>query len=208
MALRCCGVRSSRQLFVALCGVPRMPRSMATAIPHSADVVIIGAGLSGIACAYHLALQHRHTSSHTRQNVLLIDARPAMSLTSAVSTECYRNFWPANPSMVALTNHSIDLMEQVARHPAASMRLNQRGYLYVSSDGQQQVSDIVTAIEQVAPLAAATHLQCMGVLIRSADWCALVMCRPSAMALVQCDCTIPSSQVVAIVPAEQPLASM
>ena len=43
----------------------------------SADVVICGAGIAGIAVAYHLAVEHGVA------RVVLVDARPPLSLTAA-----------------------------------------------------------------------------------------------------------------------------
>jgi len=43
----------------------------------SADVVICGAGIAGIAAAYHLAVEHGVA------RVVLVDARPPLSLTAA-----------------------------------------------------------------------------------------------------------------------------
>src|SRR5438128_416380 len=49
-------------------------------------------------------------------DVVLVDERPPLSLTSDKSTECYRNWW-AGPGddVVALMNRSIDLLEELAR---------------------------------------------------------------------------------------------
>ena len=54
----------------------------------TAEVVICGAGIAGIAAAYHLAVKQGV------RNVVLVDERPPMSLTSDKSTEAYRNWWP------------------------------------------------------------------------------------------------------------------
>src|SRR4051812_30170635 len=56
--------------------------------PRSADVVVGGAGIAGIAAAYPLAVRGGLT------NVVIVDERPPLSLTSDKSTECYRNWWP------------------------------------------------------------------------------------------------------------------
>jgi len=42
---------------------------------HTAEVVICGAGIAGIAAAYHLAVRHGLT------DVVLVDERPPLSLT-------------------------------------------------------------------------------------------------------------------------------
>ncbi len=92
----------------------------------TADIVICGAGIAGISAAYHLAVHHGV------RNVLLVDERPPMSLTSDKSTEAYRNWWPGpDDAMLRFMNRSIDLLEQLDdandhRHPAQPPRLSLR----------------------------------------------------------------------------------
>src|SRR3989338_2528575 len=95
----------------------------------TADVVICGAGIAGIASAYHL------TVTHGVANVVLVDERPPLTLTSDKSTECYRNWWPGpGDGMVRLMNRSIDWMEKWAHASGNVFRLNRRGYAYVTAD--------------------------------------------------------------------------
>src|SRR5213596_2563437 len=76
----------------------------------TADVVICGAGIAGVAAAYHLAVRLGVS------DVVLVDERPPLSLTSDKSTECYRNLWPGpGDAMVAAMNRSIDLLDEPAR---------------------------------------------------------------------------------------------
>jgi glycine/D-amino acid oxidase-like deaminating enzyme len=49
---------------------------------NKADVVICGAGIAGISAAYYL------TVKHGVKDVVLIDERPPLTLTSDKSTEC------------------------------------------------------------------------------------------------------------------------
>ena len=71
----------------------------------SADVVICGAGICGIA------------------------------LTSDKSSEAYRNWWPGPGSaMVQLMNRSIDWLERWARESRNRFLLNRRGYVYLTAD--------------------------------------------------------------------------
>jgi sarcosine oxidase, subunit beta len=93
----------------------------------SADVVVCGAGIAGVATAYFLAAR-RGVS-----RVVVCDPRPPLTLTSDKSTECYRNFWPNRP-MVALMNRSIDLMEELSLDSDNAIGMNRRGYLYVTAD--------------------------------------------------------------------------
>lgn len=95
----------------------------------SAEIVICGAGIAGISAAYYLSVKHGI------KNVILIDERPPLSLTSDKSTECYRNWWPGpGNAMVALMNRSIDLMEDLANESGNIFHLNRRGYLYLTGD--------------------------------------------------------------------------
>jgi sarcosine oxidase subunit beta len=96
--------------------------------PH-AEVVICGAGIAGIAAAYHLAVKQGV------RNVVLVDERPPMSLTSDKSTEAYRNWWPGpDDAMLRFMDRSIDLLEEIDAASDHRMRLNRRGYLYATGD--------------------------------------------------------------------------
>jgi glycine/D-amino acid oxidase-like deaminating enzyme len=96
---------------------------------RSADVVICGAGIAGISVAYHLSVQH------AIKNVLLVDDRPPLSLTSDKSTECYRNFWPGpGAAMVSHMNRSIDILEELAHESGNVFHLTRRGYVYATAD--------------------------------------------------------------------------
>src|SRR5919206_2234453 len=94
----------------------------------SADVVICGAGIAGIATAYHL-------TRRGVRDVVLVDERAPLSLTSDKSAECYRNWWPGpGDAMVAAMNRSIDLLEEQARESGNVFRMNRRGYVFASAD--------------------------------------------------------------------------
>src|SRR5512134_3276587 len=93
----------------------------------SAEVVICGAGICGIATAYHLAV------TCGVKNVVIVDERPPLSLTSDKSTEAYRNWWP-DELMVRLMNRSIDWLERWALESNNRFLLNRRGYLYLTAN--------------------------------------------------------------------------
>ena len=115
---------------------------------RTAEVVIAGAGIAGIAAAYHLAVRHGVT------DIALIDERSPLSLTSDKSTECYRNWWPGpGDAMVAVMNRSIDLLEELARESGNVFRLNRRGYLFVTAD-PARVPRLIQAAEAAASLGA------------------------------------------------------
>jgi len=112
------------------------------------DVVICGAGIAGISAAYHLSVRHGV------RNVILVDERPPLTLTSDKSTECYRNFWPGpGDAMVSLMNRSIDLLEELARETGNAFHLSRRGYLYCCAD-LEQVPNLRRAAEESAALGA------------------------------------------------------
>jgi glycine/D-amino acid oxidase-like deaminating enzyme len=96
---------------------------------HStADIVICGAGIAGIATAYHLVVKHG------LKEVVLMDQQQPLSLTSNRSFECYRNWYPGpGNALVSLMNRSIDLMEGLAHETDNLFKLSRRGYLYATA---------------------------------------------------------------------------
>jgi len=96
---------------------------------RTADVVICGAGIGGVSAAYQLAVRHGV------RDVVLVDERPPLTLTSDKSTEAYRNWWPGpDDAMVRLMNRSIDLLEELAADCGNRFLLNRRGYIYATGD--------------------------------------------------------------------------
>lgn len=112
---------------------------------QTAEVVICGAGITGVAAAYFL-------SKAGIKNILLIDERSPLSFTSDRSTECYRNWWP-DAEMLALMNHSIDLMEVLAEESGNVFRMNRRGYLYVTAD-EGKVAHLRKTSQRISDLGA------------------------------------------------------
>lgn len=95
----------------------------------TADVVICGAGIAGISAAYHLAVRHGV------KDVVIVDDRPPLSVTSDKSSECYRNWWPGpGDTMVRFMNRSIDLLEELAEESGNRFVLNRNGYAYLTAD--------------------------------------------------------------------------
>jgi glycine/D-amino acid oxidase-like deaminating enzyme len=95
----------------------------------NSSIVICGAGITGVSAAWHLAQMGV-------RDILLVDERPPLSLTSDRSTECYRNWWP-DPNMLALMNRSIDRMEALADESGNAFHMNRRGYLYLTADADK-----------------------------------------------------------------------
>ena len=94
----------------------------------TADVVICGAGIAGIAAAHALAV------GRGLARVVIVDDTPPLTLTSDKSTEAYRNWWPGpDDAMVRLMNRSIDLLETWATASDNRFLLNRRGYVYATA---------------------------------------------------------------------------
>ena len=108
--------------------------------PRSADMVICGAGIAGVATSYFA------TQRLAGRTVVLCDPRHPLTLTSDKSTECYRNWWPNTP-MVALMNRSIEILDRLAEESCDAFRLNRRGYLYVTAD-PDRLDGLVATAEQ------------------------------------------------------------
>lgn len=97
-----------------------------------ADVVICGAGMAGIAAAYHLSVRHQIP------RVVLVDERAPMTLTTAKGTAAYRNWFPGpGDTMVRFINRSIDLLEEVDGQSDHAIGLNRRGYIYLTANPTQ-----------------------------------------------------------------------
>ncbi len=107
------------------------------------DVVIIGAGIAGIATAWALA---RAGAGH----IAIVDSGSPLALTSDKSTECYRNFWPGpDRSMADFINDSIELLHHYAHESNDQFQLHQRGYLFATGNALE-----VDAMRQQALLNA------------------------------------------------------
>lgn len=95
-------------------------------------MVICGAGIAGISAAYHLAVRRGV------RDVVLVDERAPLTLTSNKGTEAYRNWWPGPDStMVRFMNRSIDLLEELAMDSQNSFWLNRRGYVFLTANRDQ-----------------------------------------------------------------------
>lgn len=98
----------------------------------SSEVAICGAGMAGIAAAYHLAVRGGV------KDIVLVDEREPLTLTSNKGTEAYRNWWPGpGDTMVRFVNRSIDLLEELAEETDNCFQMNRRGYVFLTADERQ-----------------------------------------------------------------------
>jgi glycine/D-amino acid oxidase-like deaminating enzyme len=102
------------------------------------EIAVIGSGIVGIATAYYLCKKYQ------RKSVLLIDARDPMSYTSAQSGDNYRNWWPSMV-MTQFTNHSIKLMQDIARESSNILQMKQRGYALATR--RKNIDDLLETLE-------------------------------------------------------------
>lgn len=133
---------------------PTKPTNPQNSMPAQADVVICGAGIAGIASAYFLVVHHGV------RNVLLVDERPPLTLTSDKSTEAYRNWWPGpGTAMVSFMNRSIDLLEELAVESDNVFLLNRRGYLYLTNtaEGVQRFQETARQISALGAGSVREH---------------------------------------------------
>ncbi len=110
----------------------------------TAEIAIVGAGIAGVAAAYHLAVRQgvRH--------VVLIDEREPLTLTSAVGTQGYRNWWPGpDDTMCRFVSRSIGILDELADECDNAFRLSRRGYLFATARGEG-VDDLRRAARTVS----------------------------------------------------------
>ncbi len=90
-------------------------------------LTIVGAGIAGVASAYHLA------RAGDVRDVVLVDARAPLGLTTAASGENYRTWWP-QPALSALVARSLELIEEIARRTDNRAHLTRLGYVYATRE--------------------------------------------------------------------------
>jgi glycine/D-amino acid oxidase-like deaminating enzyme len=129
MAARCRPQRgAARRAPACLTSSGAARRQLSTGADERADVVICGAGLSGAAAALYLA-------KAGVANVTVVTAHAPLTLTSAMSTECYRDFWPTKV-MVDFMGRSIELLEDRAVQTDNMFDMTQRGYAYFTAEDE------------------------------------------------------------------------
>jgi glycine/D-amino acid oxidase-like deaminating enzyme len=98
----------------------------------NARVVICGAGIAGVATAYDLAVRHG------QQGIVLVDRLQPLSLTTSMSGENIRDYWP-QACMAALSGRSIELMEELAAESGDAFDLRFSGYDFVSESPGREI---------------------------------------------------------------------
>ena len=108
----------------------------------SADVVVIGGGIVGVATAFWL--------SKAGPDVVVLEMRDGLStLTTTASVECFRAQF-TEPAMSALAKESIGIFENfgdVVGIRGYDISLHQQGYLFMTDD-TDMVGDLREAVEE------------------------------------------------------------
>jgi glycine/D-amino acid oxidase-like deaminating enzyme len=123
-------------------------------VVHNIEIVVIGAGVAGIATAYYLCTEYG------KRSVLIVDSRQPMSFTSAQSGDNYRNWWP-HPTMVEFTNSSIDLMERIAVESSNVLQMTRGGYAAASrnADIDELIGDLYAGYGSADPKLIRVHTE-------------------------------------------------
>jgi glycine/D-amino acid oxidase-like deaminating enzyme len=91
-------------------------------------VVIGGPGRAGAAAAYQLAVRHRIP------NVVIIDEREPLTLTSDKGTQGYRNWFDGpDDTMARFVGRSVGIMEELAEESGNAFALSRTGYAFVTA---------------------------------------------------------------------------
>lgn len=95
----------------------------------NAEIVICGAGIAGAAAAYHLAVRHGVP------NVVLIDEREPLSLTSNKGTQGYRNWFDGpDDTMARFVGRSVSIVEELAEASGNLFQLSRTGYAFATAN--------------------------------------------------------------------------
>jgi sarcosine oxidase subunit beta len=116
--------------------------------PKTADVVVVGGGIVGVASAFWL--------SRAGLDTVLVEMRDGLStLTTPNSIECFRTQF-TEPPMAELALPSIEVFEQFADVigiPGFDISIRHQGYLFVTDDAAM-VKDLKSAVDKHHSLGA------------------------------------------------------
>lgn len=108
-------------------------------LPSSADVVVVGAGIMGLATAYHLA------KDHGRRRVVVLDAGYLCGGASGRNGGGVRAQWSSEAN-VRLMQESLELCKDFAREHRINTWFRQGGYLFLARD-EQRASELDRSVE-------------------------------------------------------------
>jgi sarcosine oxidase, subunit beta len=119
-------------------------------LPEAADVVVVGAGIMGLATAYHLA------KDHGQRRVLVLDAGYLCGGASGRNGGGVRAQWSSEAN-VRLMQESLKLCKDFARQHRINTWFRQGGYLFLARD-EQRALELGKSVELQRQLGLATRL--------------------------------------------------
>jgi sarcosine oxidase, subunit beta len=119
-------------------------------LPEAVDVIIVGAGIMGLATAYHLAKEH------PRRRILVLDAGYLCGGASGRNGGGVRAQWSTEAN-VRLMRESLEMCKQFAREHRINTWFRQGGYLFLARD-EQRASELAKSVELQQRLGLSTRL--------------------------------------------------
>jgi sarcosine oxidase subunit beta len=119
-------------------------------LPDAVDVVVVGAGIMGLATAYHLAKEH------ARRRILVLDAGYLCGGASGRNGGGVRAQWSSEAN-VRLMQESLKLCKEFAREHRINTWFRQGGYLFLARDAGR-ANELGKSVELQRRLGLATRL--------------------------------------------------
>jgi sarcosine oxidase subunit beta len=119
-------------------------------LPEAADIVVVGAGIMGLATAYHLA------KDHGAKRVLVLDESYLCGGASGRNGGGVRAQWSSEAN-VRLMQESLALCKEFAHEHRINTWFRQGGYLFLARD-ERRASELSTSVELQRRLGLSTRL--------------------------------------------------
>lgn len=119
-------------------------------LPEAAEIVVVGAGIMGLATAYHLA------KDQGRSRVLVLDASYLCGGASGRNGGGVRAQWSSEAN-VRLMQESLSLCKEFAREHRINTWFRQGGYLFLARD-ERRAADLSESVELQRRLGLKTRL--------------------------------------------------
>ena len=103
---------------------------------NKSKIIICGAGIAGVACAYYLSKQQSEKNGNVE--ILLIDKLHPLSLTTSMSGENFREYWPQH-CLHEFSSHSINLMEKLQHEHPNEFAMKYYGYDFISRNKGEHI---------------------------------------------------------------------
>ena len=119
-------------------------------LPDAADVIVVGAGIMGLATAYHLAKEH------ARRRILVLDAGYLCGGASGRNGGGVRAQW-SNEANVTLMQESLAMCKEFAHEHRINTWFRQGGYLFLARD-EKRAQGLAQSVELQRRLGLETRL--------------------------------------------------